>query len=89
MYKLFNVPTVQEVPVNIEWDENVFLFATKMISAKKIETIIFMDLARQETPGVEIFEHLTGAELKTWVDLSLPLSAPAGEELIRLKSSAP
>ena len=48
-----------------------------------------MDLARQETPGVEIFEHLTGAELKTWVDLSLPLSAPAGEELIRLKSSAP
>ena len=55
MYKLFNVPTVQEVPVNIEWDENVFLFATKMISAKIIETIIFMDLARQETPGVEIF----------------------------------
>ena len=36
---------------------------------------------------VEIFELLMG--LKTLVELSVPPAASAGEELIRLKSSAP
>ena len=56
---------------------------TFLVAEKKFKKIVTVHTLYR----VEIFEHFMG--LKTWVKLSLPPNASAGENLIRLKSSAP